>query len=193
MFASGYEVTSDLDRRWGIPVFEGRNGLSMYDHWAGGYKTLHGMMTRGFPNLFTTGYYQGGLNSTLTLNFEEQVKHMAYIICETLGRGARAIEVSQEAQDAWVQHMREIEVDRTEWINDCTPGYFNNEGQPDVDEHGNENYRFYLGELYGLGWDAFVKVLQDWRDRGDLTGLIVDSKQSATPAGAEPEVMIEVS
>jgi cyclohexanone monooxygenase len=53
MFASGYEVTSDLDRRWGIPVFEGRNGLSMYENWNGGYKTLHGMMTHGFPNLFT--------------------------------------------------------------------------------------------------------------------------------------------
>jgi len=189
MFASGYEVTSDLDRRWGIPVFEGRDGLSMYDHWAGGYKTLHGMMTHGFPNLFTTGYYQGGLNSTLTLNFEVQVEHMAHIIQQTLARGARSVEVSQAAQDEWVRHMRETEVDRTEWIRDCTPGYFNNEGKPDLDEHGNEKFRFYLGDLYGPGWDAFVKVLEDWRNAG-MPGLILDGggqHHAATPVEAEVE------
>lgn len=173
MFASGYEVTSDLDRRWGIPVFEGRNGLSMYEHWNGGYKTLHGMMTHGFPNLFTTGYYQGGLNSTLTLNFEEQVEHMAYIIREVLDRGAVAAEVSEEAQNAWIKHMRETEIDRTEWIAACTPSYFNNEGKPDVDENGNEKYRFYLGELYGPGWDAFIQVLEAWREHGRLEGLVL--------------------
>jgi len=175
MFASGYEVTSDLDRRWGITVFEGRDGVSMYDNWNGGYKTLHGMMTRGFPNLFTTGYYQGGLNSTLTYNFEVQVSHMIYIIKEVLDRGAAAAEVTEEAQDAWIRHVRETEIDRTQWIHDCTPGYFNNEGKPDVDKNGNEKYRFYLGELYGPGWDAFMKVLEDWRDAGDLAGLRLES------------------
>jgi cyclohexanone monooxygenase len=174
MFASGYEVTSDLDRRWGIPVFEGRDGQSMYDNWKGGYKTLHGMMTHGFPNLFTTGYYQGGLNSTLTLNFEEQVRHMVYIIQETRAKGAVAAEVSSEAQDAWIAEMRATEVDRTEWIQSCTPGYFNNEGKPDVDENGNEKYRFYLGELYGPGWDAFMQVLADWREAGELEGLMLE-------------------
>ena len=175
LFASGYEVTSDLDRRWGISVFEGRGGLSMYDNWNGGYKTLHGMMTHGFPNLFTTGYYQGGLNSTLTYNFEQQVKHMLYIIKEVLDRGAVAAEVSKEAQDAWIRHMRETEIDKTEWIASCTPSYFNNEGKPDVDENGNERYRFYLGELYGPGWDAFLGVLEDWRAKGDLAGLVLDT------------------
>src|SRR3546814_7299580 len=40
--ASGFEVTSDLDRRWGIQVIEGRDGVSLYDHWRDGYRTLHG-------------------------------------------------------------------------------------------------------------------------------------------------------
>jgi cation diffusion facilitator CzcD-associated flavoprotein CzcO len=177
MFASGYEVTSDLDRRWGIPVFEGRNGLSMYDHWDGGYKTLHGMMTHGFPNLFTTGFYQGGLNSTLTLNFETQVEHMAHIIGAVLGQGGAAAEVSEEAQNAWIKLMRDNEVDRTQWIHDCTPGYFNNEGKPDVDENGNEKYRFYLGELYGPGWDAYLKILEQWRGTGKLEGLVIESEE----------------
>ncbi|NND67815.1 MAG: NAD(P)/FAD-dependent oxidoreductase [Halioglobus sp.] len=176
MFASGYEVTSDLERRWGIPQFEGRDGVSIYDHWRGGYKTLHGMMTSGFPNLFTCGLYQGSLNSTFTYNFEAQVEHMVHIMQAVLDRGAVAAEVTEEAQDAYVTHLRATEVDRTEWIRDCTPSYFNNEGKPDVDENGNEKYRFYLGELYGPGWDAFMQLLQDWRDAGDLAGLALDTE-----------------
>lgn len=182
MFASGYEVTSDLDRRWGIPVFEGRDGVSMYDNWNGGYKTLHGMMTHGFPNAFFSGYYQGGLNSTLTYNFEVQVMHMAHIIKAVLDRGGVAADVSLKAQDAWIRHMRETEIDKTEWIRSCTPSYFNNEGKPDVDENGNERFRFYLGELYGPGWDAFEKVLEDWREAGKLEGL--ELKMEAVAATA---------
>ena len=190
MFASGYEVTSDLDRRWGISTFEGRDGLSIYEHWNGGYKTLHGMMTQGFPNLFTTGYYQGGLNSTLTFNFEAQVEHMTYIIKEVLDRGAASAEVSEDAQDEWIKHMRETEVDRTQWIHDCTPSYFNNEGKPDIDENGNEKYRFYLGELYGPGWDAFMKILADWRTAGDLRGLVIKTQQpEANTTNTETELV----
>jgi len=171
IFASGYEVTSDLDRRWGFETFTGRDGISIYDHWRQGLKTLHGVMTHKFPNMYLIGLNQGGLNSTLTKNFEEQSKHIAYIIQQAKARGVGAVEVTESAQSAYVQHLRETEVDRTEWIRECTPSYFNNEGKPDVDEHGNERYRFYLGEVYGPGWDAFVKLLDDWRSNNNLTGL----------------------
>lgn len=171
VFASGYEVTSDLDRRWGFDVFEGRNGLSMYQNWKGSYKTFHGIMTHGFPNLFVIGLNQGGLNSSLTVNFEEQARHVAYIIKQTMTRGGASVEPTQEAQNAYVQHIRETAVDRTEWIRACTPSYFNNEGKPDLDENGNEKFRFYLGEVYGPGWDAFMQRLEDWRRQGDMQGL----------------------
>lgn len=182
IFASGYEVTSDLDRRWGYEAFEGRNGFSMYDNWKGGLKTLHGVMTAGFPNLWVMGLNQGGLNSTLTQNFETQAEHIIYMIQEAQARGAITIEATEEAQAAYVQHLRDTEVDRTEWIHDCTPGYFNNEGKPDVDENGNERYRFYLGEVYGPGWDAFVKLLEDWRATGKLEGVALETEKEAEPA-----------
>ena len=100
IFASGFEVSSDLDRRWGFDVFEGRDGLSIYEHWADGYKTLHGMMTHAFPNLFFIGYYQGGLNASTTEQYRQQASHCAYIIKEALARGLSAVEPSLEAQDA---------------------------------------------------------------------------------------------
>ena len=71
----------------------------IYDHWADGYQTLHGMMTHGFPNQFFTGFIQGGFNATTTEQFSRQGYHIAYIINEALKRGVTMVEPSQEAQD----------------------------------------------------------------------------------------------
>jgi cation diffusion facilitator CzcD-associated flavoprotein CzcO len=174
IFASGFEVTSDLDRRWGFDTVEGRNGLSLYDHWSEGYLTLHGMMTRGFPNQYFIGYYQGGQNSTTTEQFRRQGQHIAYIIKTALERGVAAVEPTQAAQDAWVSHIRETAIDISAFQNECPPSYFNNEGQPDLDSEGKQKLRWYLGEGYGPGWTAFQDLLQAWRDKGDLEGLDVE-------------------
>ena len=169
IFASGFEVTSDLDRRWGIDAIEGHNGLSIYDHWADGYKTLHGTMSHGFPNQFYVGFYQGGLNATTTQVFKSQGEHIAYIIKAALEREATLVEPSEEAQDDWVRHIRETAIDISEFQRECTPSYFNNEGEAQVNSKGEKTYRWYLGESYGPGWDAFQQLMRDWRDQGDIT------------------------
>ena len=174
IFASGFEVTSDLDRRWGIEVFEGRDGTSIYDHWADGYKTLHGMSTSKFPNMFFIGYYQGGLNATTTEQYSKQGEHITWMIKQGLERGILAMEPSEEAEAAYVQHIRETAIDNTDFIKECTPSYFNNEGEAKVNSKGEPIYRFYLGEGYGPGWDAFQKLLADWREAGTLEGMIVE-------------------
>ncbi|MGL4563698.1 MAG: hypothetical protein ACRCVD_00270, partial [Halioglobus sp.] len=155
------------------PTYEGRSGLSIYDHWNDEYKTLHGMMTHNFPNQFFVGYYQGGLNATTTEQYRQQCHHIAYIIREALARGITSVEPSLEAQTAWVEHIRATAIDNSQFLRECTPSYFNNEGEAVLTSSGVEKYRFYLGEAYGPGWIAFQKLLQDWRDRGDLAGLVV--------------------
>lgn len=176
IFASGFEVTSDLDRRWGIDTFEGRGGKSIYEHWADGYKTLHGVCTTEFPNIFFIGYYQGGLNSTTTEQYGRQGYHIAYIIAEALKRGILALEPSAEAQAEYVRHLRETAIDNTEFIKECTPSYFNNEGEAKVNSKGEPIYRFYLGEGYGPGWAAFEAMLAEWREDGTLQGLVVEGQ-----------------
>jgi cyclohexanone monooxygenase len=166
--ASGFEVTSDLDRRWGIDVIEGRNGVSLYAHWADGYRTLHGAMTHGFPNLFFTGYLQGGFNATTTEQFSRQGFHIAYMVKEALRRGLNVVEPNRERQDEWVKTIRDNAFDLSQFQRDCTPSYFNNEGS--------EKQRWYLGESYGLGWSAFEQLMQDWRDQGRLDGLELHSE-----------------
>jgi cyclohexanone monooxygenase len=45
----------------------------------------------------------------------------------------------------------------------CTPGYYNNEGQPAAGG--------FLGTSYGLGPMAFFKLLENWRNDGTFAGL----------------------
>ena len=165
IFASGFEVTSDLNRRWGIDVVQGRGGKSIYDHWSEGPLTLHGTMTHGFPNQFYIGYIQGGLNASVTEQFGQQGYHIAHIISDVLKRGATVVEPSREAQDEYVRHFQEMELDMSGFVGQCPPSYFNNEGETKA--------KWALFRIYGPGWDAFEKMLQDWRDKGDLKGLVV--------------------
>jgi len=166
IFASGFEVSSDLDRRWGMDAVTGREGKSIYKHWADGPKTLHGTMTHGFPNQFYIGYIQGGLNASVTEQFGQQGNHIAYIISEALKRGAKAVEPSKEAMDEYVRRFAELEIDLSEFQRQCPPGYFNNEGE--------DNPKWALFRGYGLGWDAFQKLVQEWRAKGDMEGLVVE-------------------
>lgn len=162
IFASGFEVSGSLERKWGIATIEGRSGMSLYDHWRDGYKSLHGITARGFPNLFFTGYVQSALNSSTTEQMSRHDYHIAYIIAEALARDIAAVEPSQEAQDAWVAHVHETAFD-TSFQCECTPSYFNGENS--------DAPRSYAGEPYGPGWDAFETLLRDWREAGELAGL----------------------
>lgn len=163
IFASGFEVTSDLERRWGMDVVEGRDGVSIYDAWRDGPKTLHGTMTHGFPNQFYIGYIQGGLNATVTNQFGGQGEHIAHIIAETLKRGASSVEPSAEAQADYVRHFEEIEIDLSAFNLECPPSYFNNEGE------AKPKWALFRG--YGHGWAAFNALLETWRSEGDMKGL----------------------
>ena len=173
IFASGFEVTSDLDRRWGIEAIEGRDGLSLYENWADSYQTLHGTMSHGFPNQFYVGFYQGGFNATTTKTFNSQGHHIAHIIKASLDRGLTSVEPSKDAQDAWIHHIRETAIDISQFQQECTPSYFNNEGEAQVDSKGETKLRWYLGESYGPGWDAFQTLMEEWRNKGDMEGLVL--------------------
>ncbi|OBG99705.1 MULTISPECIES: NAD(P)/FAD-dependent oxidoreductase [unclassified Mycobacterium] len=168
VFASGFEISTEISRRYAIEAIEGRDGVSLFDHWRESYKTLHGMTTRGFPNQFHTGFLQGGVSANTTAMFEQQAEHIAYIISEAIKRGATTVEPSQEGQDDWVATIRELAIDNSAFEVSCTPGYYNNEGGG-----GGEGIRSFLGEPYSPGFYAFDDLLREWRAKGDLNGLVL--------------------
>ncbi|MET0272064.1 MAG: monooxygenase, partial [Phenylobacterium sp.] len=76
---------------------------------------------------------------------------------------AAVVEVTQEAEDAWVQTIVNLAIMRQQFLEECTPGYYNNEGNVQALSARNGSY--------GAGPVAFVKVLEDWRAEGSLKGL----------------------
>jgi cyclohexanone monooxygenase len=170
IFASGFEISTEISRRYAVEAIEGRGGLSLFDHWRDSYQTLHGMTTRGFPNQFHTGFLQGGVSANTTAMFEQQAEHIAYIISEAIKRGATTVEPSQQGQDNWVATIRELAIDNSAFEVTCTPGYYNNEGGG-----GGEGIRSFLGEPYSPGFYAFDDLLREWRAKGDLDGLVLEN------------------
>jgi len=174
IYASGFEITTEISRRYSIDTIEGRGGISLFDYWRQGYKTFHGFTSRGFPNQFFTGFTQVGISANIAANYELQGEHIAYIISEALARGAVTVEPSQEAQDEWCTIIRETAIDNSQFDLECTPGYYNNEGGGTGAADG-EGIRSHLGEPYGPGFYAFGDLLAAWRDKGDLDGLMLES------------------
>lgn len=164
IYASGFETSTEFHRRIGFEIY-GRNGLSLFDYWRDGPRTLHGYSTHGFPNWFFIGLSQNGLSVNMTAMFDDQARHLAYIIREVMDRGALAVEPTVEAQDEWIETIRAHAVGVRDFFESCTPGFYNNEG--------GERIGSIAGESYAPGLNAFNDLLAEWRAKGDLAGHIL--------------------
>jgi cyclohexanone monooxygenase len=167
IFATGFEVGTAFARRAGYEI-QGRGGLTISDKWKDGVSTLHGMQVHGFPNcFFIMNNVQSGISANYPLSLDEQGKHIAYVIGAALQRQARVVEASAEAEAEWVDTIMKLAARRQRFLEECTPGYYNDEGKPSPVMMRNG--------AYGGGWAAFQKVLEAWRAEGDLKGLDVRS------------------
>ena len=162
VFATGFEISFQFRRRLGIEV-NGRGGVSLFDHWADGMKTLHGFTTRDFPNWFYIGVSQNAFSVNMTSMFDDQAKHIAYLIDETVKRGAASIEPTEDGQQEWVDLINGFRAGGVGFLQACTPGYYNNEGRPLA---GNA----FLG-AYSPGVGPFNDLLESWRAEGELAGM----------------------
>jgi cyclohexanone monooxygenase len=162
IYATGFEVGTDYTRRAGYEL-HGRGGLTLTQKWKNGAETLHGLLSRGFPNCFIVSNVQSGFSANFPHMINEQSKHIAYVIKSAVERQARTVEPSQEAEDAWVDTIVKLSVMREQFLKECTPGYYNNEGRVETMSKKNTSY--------GAGPVAFTKVLEEWRAAGDLKGL----------------------
>jgi cyclohexanone monooxygenase len=162
IYATGFEVGTDYTRRAGYQV-HGRDGLTLSEKWRNGAATLHGLYSRGFPNCFIVSLVQSGFSVNFPHMLDEQAKHLAYVLGQARARGATCIETSQQAEDDWVQTIVDLSQMNLAFLESCTPGYYNNEGRP-AERSARDGF-------YGGGSPAFIRILEDWRARGDLAGL----------------------
>ena len=162
IFATGFEVGTAYTRRAGYDL-QGRGGVRLSDKWATGLKTLHGLHSRGFPNVFFMSTAQAGFTTNFPHAMDESAHHMRYIIQRCLEEGVTAIEPSQVAEDAWVQEIIGLSRISESFQADCTPGYYNNEGHP--------NPTSTQHSAYGKGPIPFFQRMAAWREEGSMAGL----------------------
>jgi cyclohexanone monooxygenase len=165
VFATGFEVGTSYTRRAGYDVV-GRNGETLSEKWADGWRTLHGLTTNGFPNCFFLGFTQTAVTVNVPHALDEQARHVTYLMEQAREQGARLIEPTIEAEEDWLAEMQDKARLGRRFYAECTPGYYNNEGQT-----GNPN-GFFAG-TYGAGPIRFFRLLDEWRATGRLDGIVL--------------------
>ncbi len=164
IYATGFEVGTDYARRAGYELV-GRDGLTLTEKWNDGARSLHGLHIRGFPNCFMMSIAQSGFTVNFPYLLNEQAKHLAYVVQQAIEKDLRSLEASEEAESEWVEAVIRLGGRTDEFAAQCTPGYYNNEGQPDT---RSRQSAFYFGEP-----TEFFDILKAWRDDGTLKGLEV--------------------
>ncbi|KFZ12364.1 hypothetical protein V501_04273 [Pseudogymnoascus sp. VKM F-4519 (FW-2642)] len=166
IYATGFEFVVNHTNKSSLTI-RGREGLELSEKWKSGASTLHGLHSKGFPNLFIVSLMQSGLTPNLTHMLDEQAIHIAYITSYCVENGIEAVEATAEAENKWVQTVVELARLQQEFTKQCTPGYYNNEGKvSDV---------VLRNSWYGLGSPAFIELLRMWRKAGKLDGLAYET------------------
>ncbi len=106
VYATGFDAMTGALLKMDI---RGRDGERLADHWEHGPKTYLGLQMSGFPNLFTvTGPGSPSVLSNMLVSIEQHVDWISDCINYLDQKGARTIEPSPEAEDAWVRHVFEV-------------------------------------------------------------------------------------
>ncbi|HEX3996661.1 MAG TPA: NAD(P)/FAD-dependent oxidoreductase [Acetobacteraceae bacterium] len=134
IYATGFEVQVT-----GIyNDIRGENGLSLNDKYADGMRTVLGIHSAGYPNLFIMGGYQASFQFNLTFMLQTQGQHIAECIKYVRDSNHATIDASQETEEWWVQEVIRHR-GKTNRNAECTPGYYNFEGESNRRQDGNYN------------------------------------------------------
>ncbi|MEM7078219.1 MAG: NAD(P)/FAD-dependent oxidoreductase [Pseudomonadota bacterium] len=137
IYATGFEV-----QKTGIyNQIIGKGGQNLDDKYEDGIRTLLGIHTQGYPNLFIMGGYQASFQFNLTDMLQTQGDHIAECIDYVRKKGYHTIDPTFEAEEWWVQEVINHR-GKTSRNQDCTPGYYNFEGEDNRRQDGNYNGGF---------------------------------------------------
>ncbi|MEZ5261334.1 MAG: NAD(P)/FAD-dependent oxidoreductase [Acidimicrobiales bacterium] len=159
VLATGFDaMTGSLAR---IDV-RGRGGVSLQQRWADGPRTYLGLQVAGFPNLFTvTGPGSPSVLSNVIVAIEQHVEWIDDCIAHLRHRGAATIETTEDAEQAWMDHVREVAEGTMYVAPGCSSWYLgaNIPGKPRVFlpyVGGLGRYRARCDEIVANGYEGFV-------------------------------------
>ncbi len=150
IYATGFEV-----QKTGIyNRIVGEAGRDLNDKYRDGIRTLLGIHTQGYPNLFIMGGYQASFQFNLTDMLQAQGDHIAACIDYVRRNGYQTIDVTRDAEEWWVQEVI-AHRGKTTRNQDCTPGYYNFEGEFQRRQDGN----------YNGGFNQYCRHMEEVRER----------------------------
>ena len=164
IFATGFEVGTGYERRAGYSI-HGSAGRTLQEKWTTGARSLHGLTVNEFPNCFIFSVVQSGFTVNYPHLLAEQAAHTAHIIATATAKGATRVEATVSAEEAWTGEILTAALDRKQFQEECTPGYYNNEGKV--------NPQAASFASYGKGSPAFFGILARWREEGAMAGLAI--------------------
>lgn len=137
IYATGFEV-----QQTGIyNKIIGEGDLDLDDKYSSGIRTLLGIHTQGFPNMFIMGGYQASFQFNLTDLLQVQGDHIANSIDAVRTGGFETMDVTRDSEESWVEEVISHR-GKTNRNAECTPGYYNFEGQENRRQDGNYNGGF---------------------------------------------------
>ncbi|MGE0419149.1 MAG: flavin-containing monooxygenase [Acetobacteraceae bacterium] len=103
VYATGFDaMTGALT---GVNIV-GRNGETLAQKWEAGPRTYLGLMSAGFPNMFMiTGPGSPSVLSNMMVSIEQHVEWISDCMAYLRTRQLDCIEATQQAEDAWVEHV----------------------------------------------------------------------------------------
>ncbi len=149
IYATGFEVqqTGIYNR------IVGERGQDLTDKYSEGIRTVFGIHSQGFPNLFIMGGYQAPFQFNLTDMLQTQGDHIAACIDHVRSNNLHSIDPTPEMEEWWVQQVIDHR-GKTNRNKECTPGYYNFEGQENRRQDGN----------YNAGILTYVEHMSDVRE-----------------------------
>jgi cation diffusion facilitator CzcD-associated flavoprotein CzcO len=138
IYATGFEV-----QKTGIyNEIRGEDGLELNEKYADGMRTVFGIHSKGYPNLFIMGGYQASFQFNLTFMLRTQGDHIAECIKFVREHGHTTIDAEADTEQWWVDEVIRHR-GKTNRNKECTPGYYNFEGEDNRRQDGNYNGGFF--------------------------------------------------
>ncbi|GAA4960115.1 cyclohexanone monooxygenase [Nonomuraea thailandensis] len=157
VYATGYDALTGA--LLAIDV-TGAGGASLRAKWAAGPRTYLGLMTAGFPNLFTiTGPGSPSVLSNMFVSIEQHVDWIAGCLRHLAETGAAVIEAGPGAEDAWTRHVGDVAAQTLFPLADSWYLGANVPGKPRVFlpyPGGVGAYRVICDEVAAKGYEGFV-------------------------------------
>ena len=164
IYASGFDVAATYDRLGFVP--KGRGGVPMTESWSEGPHSLHGVMTKDFPNLLMISTVQGAQATNFLHSISTVAEHVAWLVGKAKAEGITTMEPIEAAQEEWFNLLLGQVFGIARYNAVCTPGYLNREGE--VGDMTTARSMAWMTSVMG-----FIDHVAAWRARGDLAGLEV--------------------